>query len=78
MTKDQEVAILRNIASLAGSVAAASGQVGDLEAASKAVSAAIADMLPEKADGSVFSDSELHAAAMAAMIPFDNVLNRDS
>lgn len=77
MTKDQEVAILQDIATLAGSVASATGQIADLENASKAVSAAIADLLPQKEDGTSWTDVELHAAAMAAMVPFDNVLKRD-
>lgn len=69
--------ILQAIRAAAEKVALLQPDIVNVQQATQRLIAAVKDVLPEKADGTAFTDEELHAMAEAATAPFDNVLNRD-
>lgn len=77
MTLAQEIAIARKGAEFAAALVETSNGVTTVEQAYAEVVAVMNKTLPVKADGSAFTDAELHAQAVAAEVPFQNVIDRD-
>jgi hypothetical protein len=71
------LAILKTISGVAQDLAALQPDVVDVEQTTKALVAVIAAGLPAKADGTAYTDDELHAAALNIEATADQIIARD-
>lgn len=74
MTKEQLGRVILSVTGLAHQLDAMN--VTPFKDAMKRLTAALQPLLPEKADGTAYTDEELHAAAEEARKPFQEVLDR--
>lgn len=71
------IEILQDISGVAAKLAALQPDVVDVEQTTKALVAVVKAGLPQKDDGTAYTDDELHAAALKIEATADEILARD-